>query len=94
MTLKLTIACDEFDHIRALINGTVKPEGIELYFTTELTNPERHGRMVDVCELNAPTLCCARARRADHRHAGLPAPLFGMAMSSSIRRPASPGRRT
>ncbi|MEA2980848.1 MAG: 4,5-dihydroxyphthalate decarboxylase [Alphaproteobacteria bacterium] len=67
MTLKLTIACDEFDHIRALINGTVKPEGIELYFTTELTNPERHGRMVDVCELNAPTLCCARARRADHR---------------------------
>jgi 4,5-dihydroxyphthalate decarboxylase len=63
--LTLTIACDEFDHIRALIDGTVKPEGIDLVFTTELTNPERHGRMVrdlafDVCELNAPTYLIAR----------------------------------
>jgi 4,5-dihydroxyphthalate decarboxylase len=67
MTLKLTIACDEFDHIRALIDGTVAPEGIELSFTTELTNPERHSRMVrdlafDICELNAPTYLIALER--------------------------------
>jgi 4,5-dihydroxyphthalate decarboxylase len=63
--LQLTIACDDFDHIRALMDGTVKPEGIDLVFITELTNPERHGRMVrnlafDVCELNMPTYLVAR----------------------------------
>jgi 4,5-dihydroxyphthalate decarboxylase len=63
--ITLTIACDDFDHIRALIDGTVKPQGIDLVFITELTNPERHGRMVrdlafDVCELNMPTYLVAR----------------------------------
>ncbi|MEA3026305.1 MAG: 4,5-dihydroxyphthalate decarboxylase [Alphaproteobacteria bacterium] len=61
----LTIACDDFDHIRALMDGTVKPQGIDLVFITQLTNPERHGRMVrelafDVCELNMPTYLIAR----------------------------------
>ena len=65
--ITLTIACDDFDHIRALIDGTVKPQGIDLVFITELTNPERHGRMVrdlafDVCELNLPTYLIARER--------------------------------
>ena len=64
----LSIACDEFDHIRALMDGTVKPEGIDLVFTTKLSNPERHGRMVrdlafDVCELNVPTYLIAREHR-------------------------------
>ena len=63
--ITLTIACDDFDHIRALMDGTVKPQGIDLVFITELTNPERHGRMVrdlafDVCELNIPTYLIAR----------------------------------
>jgi 4,5-dihydroxyphthalate decarboxylase len=63
--IPLTIACDDFDHIRALMDGTVKPQGIDLVFITELTNPERHGRMVrdlafDVCELNLPTYLIAR----------------------------------
>ena len=63
--LQLTIACDDFDHIRALMDGTVKPQGIDIIFITELTNPERHGRMVrdlafDVCELNMPTYLVAR----------------------------------
>ena len=47
------------------MDGTVKPQGIDLIFITELTNPERHGRMVrdlafDVCELNMPTYLVAR----------------------------------
>jgi 4,5-dihydroxyphthalate decarboxylase len=63
--ITLTIACDDFDHIRPLMDGTVKPEGIDLVFITELTNPERHGAMVrnlafDVCELNCPTYLVAR----------------------------------
>ena len=63
--ITLTIACDDFDHIRALMDGAVKPPGIDLVFITELTNPERHGRMVrdlafDVCELNLPTYLIAR----------------------------------
>jgi 4,5-dihydroxyphthalate decarboxylase len=63
--LSLTIACDEFDHIRALIDGTVRADDIELAFTTELSNPERHRRMVrdlafDICELNLPTYLIAR----------------------------------
>ncbi|MGH6741297.1 MAG: ABC transporter substrate-binding protein [Bradyrhizobium sp.] len=64
--LQLTIACDDFDHIRTLMDGTIKPQGIDLVFITELTNPERHGRMVrdlafDICELNMPTYLIARA---------------------------------
>jgi hypothetical protein len=39
--ITLTIACDDFDHIRSLMDGTVKPQGIDLVFSTELTNPER-----------------------------------------------------
>jgi 4,5-dihydroxyphthalate decarboxylase len=63
--ITLTVACDDFDHIRALMEGSVKPEGIDPVFITELTNPERHGKMVrelafDVCELNLPTYLIAR----------------------------------
>ncbi len=63
--IDLTVACDEFDHIRALLDGTIKTDGINLSFITELSNPERHGRMIrelafDVCELNIPTYLIAR----------------------------------
>jgi 4,5-dihydroxyphthalate decarboxylase len=63
--ISLTVACDDFDHIRALYDGTVKVDGVDLSFITELSNPERHSRMVqelafDVCELNAPTYLIAR----------------------------------
>ncbi len=65
--IHVTVACDEFDHIRGLLDGSVKVDGVDLSFITELTNPERHGRMVrelafDVCELNMPTYLIARER--------------------------------
>ena len=68
--ITLTVACDDFDHIRALMEGSVKREGIDPVFITELTNPERHGKMArelafDVCELNLPTYLIAR-------HSGVP----------------------
>ena len=96
--ITLTIACDDFDHIRALMDGTVKPKGIDLVFITELTNPERHGRMVrelafDVCELNLPTYLVARDSGVSIT--AIPISLFrkfrhGM---SSIRSPALPSPR-
>ena len=60
----LTVACDEFDHIRALLDGSVTVDGVDLSFITDLSNPQRHGRMVrdlafDVCELNLPTYLIA-----------------------------------
>jgi 4,5-dihydroxyphthalate decarboxylase len=63
--VSLTVACDEFDHIRALLDRSVEADGIDLSFVTELSNPERHSRMIrelafDVCELNMPTYLIAR----------------------------------
>lgn len=63
--LKLTVACDPFDSVRALMDGTLPTPGMALDFVTDLTNPERHARMVrdlafDVCELNISTFLIAR----------------------------------
>jgi hypothetical protein len=60
--IMLTIACDDFDHIRALMEGSVKPEGIDPVFIPELTNPERRGKMVR--ELASLYLGRPSARRA------------------------------
>jgi 4,5-dihydroxyphthalate decarboxylase len=54
--LRLTLACGDYDLIRALKDETVKPESIELT-VVNLTSPERHWRMMrhlefDVCELS------------------------------------------
>ena len=50
----LTMSCGDYDRTRALIDGRVKPEGIELT-TIPLPTPERMFRMLqngefDVCE--------------------------------------------
>jgi len=63
--LQLTLACDDFEIARPLIEHTVKPEGIDLVCITELSNAERHSRMVqklafDICELNISTYLIAR----------------------------------
>ena len=63
--LQLTLACDDFDIVRPLIDGTVEAEGIDLVFVTELSNPERHRLMLreqafDVCELNVTNYLVAR----------------------------------
>lgn len=63
--IQLTIACDEFDIVRPLIDGTVKADGLDLVFVTQLTVPERHAGMLkdrafDVCEFNSSTYFIAR----------------------------------
>lgn len=41
MPLKLTMTCGPYDRAQALINGTVKPEGIELDVHVNSDNPGR-----------------------------------------------------
>ena len=63
--LQLTIACDPFETVRALEERHISPEGIELLFQPEMSNPVRHRAMArdlafDVCELNVSTYLIAR----------------------------------
>jgi 4,5-dihydroxyphthalate decarboxylase len=63
--LNLSFAGDDFEIVRALREGHVSIEGVTLDFQPEMTNAERHGRMVrdlafDVCELNVSTYLAAR----------------------------------
>ncbi|HXG51891.1 MAG TPA: ABC transporter substrate-binding protein [candidate division Zixibacteria bacterium] len=55
--LHLTLACGDYESIRALKEGTVKPDGIELTVLTDMTSDVRHWRMLrnrefDVAELS------------------------------------------
>ena len=67
MTIELSFAADDFEIVRPLREGLVEIEGVRLRFEPEMSNAERHGRMVrdlafDVCELNASTYFVARDR--------------------------------
>ena len=55
--LKLTVACGDYEIVRALSDGTVQADGIELVMLTGMGSRERHWRMArktefDVCEIN------------------------------------------
>jgi 4,5-dihydroxyphthalate decarboxylase len=55
--LKLTVACGDYEIVRALKEGAVRADGMELTFLTGMGSRERHWRMLrrlefDVCELN------------------------------------------
>ncbi len=63
--LQLTIACGDYEIIRPLKDGTVKPDGIELTFLTDMDSNTRHhrymhGREFDVAELSGCTYLIAR----------------------------------
>ena len=63
MKLQLSLACGDSDLNRALVVGTVQPEGIELIAQT-MPSPERHRRMLkheefDVCEFSLSTYLLA-----------------------------------
>jgi 4,5-dihydroxyphthalate decarboxylase len=63
--LRLSFAGDEFEIVRALREGEVEIAGATLDFLPEMTNAERHTRMVrdlafDICELNVSTYLIAR----------------------------------
>jgi 4,5-dihydroxyphthalate decarboxylase len=66
----LTLATGDYESIRALKEGTVKPDGIELTVLTNMTSDVRHWRMIrnrefDVAELSMSNYLMAK-------YAGLP----------------------
>jgi 4,5-dihydroxyphthalate decarboxylase len=63
--LHLTLACGDYESIRALKEGTVKADGIELTVLTDMTSDIRHWRMLrnrefDVAELSMSNYLMAR----------------------------------
>jgi 4,5-dihydroxyphthalate decarboxylase len=64
--LKLTVACGDYEIVRALA-GTVKADGLELIMLTDMGSRERHWRMArkrefDVCEINIGGFLMGRDR--------------------------------
>ena len=64
-SLHLTLACGDYESVRALTDGSVKPDGIELTVLTDMTSDVRHWRMVrnrefDVAELSMSNYLMAK----------------------------------
>ena len=65
--LKLTVACGDYEIVRALKEGAVQADGIELVMLTDMGSKERHWRMArkaefDVCEVNVGGYFMSRDR--------------------------------
>jgi 4,5-dihydroxyphthalate decarboxylase len=65
--LRLTIACGDYDIVRALKEETVRADGLDLVFLTEMGPRERHWRLArkmefDVCEENVGAFFMSRDR--------------------------------
>src|SRR3979490_3478430 len=65
--LKLTVACGDYEIVRALKEGAVQADGIELVMLTGMGSKERHWRMArkaefDVCEVNVGGYFMSRDR--------------------------------
>jgi 4,5-dihydroxyphthalate decarboxylase len=63
--LPLTLACGDYEIVRVLKEGTVKPDGIELTVLTQMDSNTRHhrflqGREFDVAEMSACSYVIAR----------------------------------
>ncbi len=72
--LRLTLACGDYDLLRPLIEGTVRPQGVALTVLT-MASPERHWRMLrheefDVCEISMASYVADRCR--NDRFVGIP----------------------
>jgi 4,5-dihydroxyphthalate decarboxylase len=67
MSVRLTVACGDYEILRPLKEGRVRVAGAELDFDTKLGPKDRHWRMAkendyDICEFNAPAYFMARER--------------------------------
>ena len=65
--LNLTLACGDYEIVRALKDGSVQPDGIELNVLTDMDSSSRHWRMLrnrefDVCELSGSSYLMAKDR--------------------------------
>jgi 4,5-dihydroxyphthalate decarboxylase len=67
VSLTLTLACGEYDRTQALLDGRVRPDGVDLRLVPMSNAFERHERMLrnqafDVCELSMSSFLMARQR--------------------------------
>src|SRR5215470_5331321 len=67
--LRLTVACGDYEIVRALKDGTVTADGLDLVLLTGMGSKERHWRMArknefDVCEINVGAYFMSRDRTA------------------------------
>lgn len=65
--LRLSVACGDYEIVRALKEGRVQVDGVELVMLTGMGSRERHWRMArklefDVCEINVGAYFMARHR--------------------------------
>jgi 4,5-dihydroxyphthalate decarboxylase len=65
--LRLTLACGDYEIVRALKEGIVQPDGIDLVLLTGMGSKERHWRMArkadfDACEVNVGAYFMGRDR--------------------------------
>src|SRR3979411_1024303 len=94
--LKLTVACGDYEIVRALKEGAVKADGLDLVMLTGMGPRERHWRMArkaefDVCEANVGAYFMER----DHGAARGAEPGSGRAPSARAHAPAGAlGART
>ena len=75
--LELTLACGDYESVRALKEGTVEADGIRLNVLTDMDSSTRHWRMVrnrefDICELSLSTYLMA----FDRGHPLIAIPVF------------------
>ena len=73
--LHLTLACGNYEIVRALKEGTVKPDGIDLTILTDIDSSTRHWRFLrnrefDVAEVSASSFLLAKD--LDHPIVGVP----------------------
>jgi len=57
--LELTLACGDYEIIRPLKDGTVKPDGIDLNILTDMDSTTRHWRFLRNQEFDAAEVSCS-----------------------------------
>jgi 4,5-dihydroxyphthalate decarboxylase len=57
--LSLVLACGDYESVRALKEGTVKPDGIDLTLVTEMDSTSRHWRFLRNGEFDMGELSCS-----------------------------------
>jgi len=57
--LPLTLACGDYEIVRALIEGAVEPDGIELTILTDMDSTTRHWRFIRNREFDAAEYSCS-----------------------------------
>ncbi|MFL6797916.1 MAG: ABC transporter substrate-binding protein [Xanthobacteraceae bacterium] len=67
--LRLTVACGDYEIVRALKDGTVQADGLDLVMLTDMGPRERHWRMArkaefDICEANVGAYFMERDQEA------------------------------